>query len=346
MRDIGRVAVVGAGYMGGGIAQIFALAGFHVTIADVSAAAAEAALDRLRREASQFEAQGLFEPGSADTVARNVSAAPEVEDAVADADFIEEAVYEDLATKREVLARISARAPRDAIIGSNTSTLPVRELVRTVRGPERFLTVHFSNPAPFIPGVEIVAGVDTSPQTVDTVKALLARIGRVGAQIADAPGMVLNRLQYALLREAFLVVEDGVATIEDVDTIVRTTFGFRLGFFGPFTIADQAGLDIYAKGFATLEDAYGDRFATPRLLSEAVAAGRHGLKNGHGLLRDFDDADRQRLVDYRNRAYASMQRLLDGLGEAPLADTSAGGEAHQQLPTETTGRMHDALLGH
>ena len=318
MRDIRRITVVGAGYMGGGIAQIFALAGYQVRIADVSVAASEQSLARLLAEAEAFESQGLFPAGSTEVIRGNLSAGMEIEDAVADADFVEEAVFEDLTTKREVLARVSANAPADAVIGTNTSTLPVRDLVDAVRGPERFLTVHFSNPAPFIPGVELVAGEATAPEAIEVTKALLERIGRQGAQVADTPGMVLNRLQYALLREAFLVVEDGVATIEDVDTIVRTTFGFRLGFFGPFAIADQAGLDVYVKGFETLENAFGERFSAPQLLTEAVASGRHGLKNGRGLVQDFDEADREKLVAYRNNAYARMLRLVDELGPAPL----------------------------
>lgn len=323
MKDINRITVVGAGYMGGGIAQTFALGGFKVRIADISVEAADEALNRLLVEAKEFERQGLFATGSADTIAANLSAGLELEEAVADADFIEEAVFEVLDTKREVLERISAVARQDAIIGTNTSTLPVRDLIGAVHGPERFLTVHFSNPAPFIPGVELVAGEATNPETIAAVKDLLVRIGRQGAQVADSPGMVLNRLQYALLREAFRVVEDGVATIEDVDTIVRTTFGFRLGFFGPFAIADQAGLDVYAEGFKTIEGAFGDRFSTPGLLTEAVAAGKRGLKNGHGLVRDFDEPDRERLVAYRNRAYARMLDLIEELGPAPLAQDAA-----------------------
>ncbi|QGH70059.1 3-hydroxyacyl-CoA dehydrogenase family protein [Pseudactinotalea sp. HY158] len=319
MNDISRVTVVGGGYMGGGIAQVFALAGYRVRIADVSVEAADKALARLLLEAKEFESQGLFAPGSAETIAANLSAGLDLEQAVADADFIEEAVFEVLDVKRDVLARISRAAAPDAIIGTNTSTLPVRELIGAVVGPERFLTVHFSNPAPFIPGVELVAGEATAPTTVDAVKELLSAIGRHGALVADSPGMVLNRLQYALLREAFLLVEDGVATVEDVDAIVRTTFGFRLGFFGPFAIADQAGLDVYVEGFKTIEGAFGERFSTPALLTEAVAAGKHGLKNGHGLLRDFDESDRERLVAYRNRAYARMLGLVEELGPAPLA---------------------------
>jgi 3-hydroxybutyryl-CoA dehydrogenase len=129
--------------------------------------------------------------------------------------------------------------------------------------------------------------------------------------------MALNRLQYALLKEATLIVEQGVASVEDVDTIVRTTFGFRLGFFGPFAIADQAGLDVYAKGYTTLENEFGERMATPKLLTDTVAAGRHGTKNGKGLTGDFDDDTKAKLIAYRNKAYSRMGDLLRELGPAP-----------------------------
>ncbi len=252
MRKINTVTVVGgAGYMGGGIAQVLALNGFQVKIADVNADATREALKRLEREAREFEEQGLFDAGSADTIMANLTAGESIEDAVADVDYVMEAVFEDVDVKKEVLARVCASARPDAIIGTNTSTIPVKVLVDAVTNPpERFLTVHFSNPAPFIPGgVELVAGEATTQEVIDAIKDLLARAGCEGAQVADTPpGMALNRLQYALLKEATLIVEEGVATKEDVDTIVRTTFGFRLGFFGPFAIADQAGLDVYVKG--------------------------------------------------------------------------------------------------
>lgn len=317
--SISTVTIVGAGYMGGGIAQVLAIAGFDVTIADVSVDNANASLERLRAEARQFEDQGLFSPGSADLVEQNISAGKTIEDAVADVDFIEEAVFERIDVKRDVLALISKHARPDAIIGTNTSTIPVKELESAVEHPERFLTVHFSNPAPFIPGVELVAGEATTDAAIAEVKELLARSGNQGAQVADTPGMVLNRLQYVLLKEATAIVEEGVATAEDVDTIVRTTFGFRLGFFGPFAIADQAGLDVYANCFVTFENAFGDRLATPELLTEAVAGDRKGVKNGKGLLGDYDEDTREELVAYRNRAYAKMSQLLAELGPAPKA---------------------------
>lgn len=317
--SISTVTIVGAGYMGGGIAQVLAIAGFDVTIADVSVDNANASLQRLRAEARRFEEQGLFSPGSAELVEQNISAGKTIEEAVADVDFIEEAVFERIDVKRDVLALISKHARPDAIIGTNTSTIPVKELESAVEHPERFLTVHFSNPAPFIPGVELVAGEATTDAAIAEVKELLARSGNQGAQVADTPGMVLNRLQYVLLKEATAIVEEGVATAEDVDTIVRTTFGFRLGFFGPFAIADQAGLDVYANCFVTFENAFGDRLATPELLTDAVAGDRKGVKNGKGLLGDYDEDTREELVAYRNRAYAKMSQLLAELGPAPKA---------------------------
>jgi len=315
--EINDVAVVGAGYMGGGIAQSLALAGLQVQIADVDSEATSKAFERLLKEAGEFEAQGLYKTGSTDIIKRNLSCGGSIEAAVANADFIEEAVFEVPDVKRSTLELISAKARPDAIIGTNTSTIPLHVLAPAVKHPDRFLTVHFSNPAPFIPGVELVAGEATSAEVIDAVKRLLVRAGREGAQVADTPGMVLNRLQYVLLKEATSIVEEGVATMEDVDTIVRTTFGFRLGFFGPFAIADQAGLDVYANGFKTFEDAFGPRIATPAILKEAVDAGRYGTKNGKGLTGDFDDETKAALIAYRNKAYSRMGELLRELGTAP-----------------------------
>lgn len=328
VREVRSIAVVGAGYMGGGIAQLFAIAGFPVRLADVSVEAANAALERLIEEAADFEAEQLFPPGSAEKVAANLSAGMDLAEAVAEADFIEEAVFENLELKRDVLGRISQAAQRDAIIGTNTSTLPVRELATSVLAPERFLTVHFSNPAPFIPGVELVPGSETDPSVTEAVKKLLLRIGKRGAVLRDSPGMVVNRLQYALLREAFLTLEDGVASAEDIDLLVRTTFGFRLGIFGPFAIVDQAGIDVYAAGFKTLEDAYGDRYRAPRLLVQAASNGQHGLKNGRGLMREFTDDDREQLVAYRNRAYVKMGKLMADIGPSPLEASGSDQASH------------------
>jgi 3-hydroxybutyryl-CoA dehydrogenase len=313
--QIEHIAVIGAGYMGGGIAQVFAMAGLDVVICDTDPDLTRRHLDRLRQEAEDFEKQGLFEPGSADLVQRNLRAADTLAEAVSGADLIEEAVLEQPEVKGPVLRSIEAAADPDAVIGSNTSTLPIGDLAADLKHPERFLGVHFSNPAPFIPGVELIAHSATDEGVVEAVEALVPRTGKLTARVNDKAGFVLNRLQYVLLKEAFNLVEEGVATAKDVDIIVRTTFGYRLPFFGPFAIADMAGLDVYRDGFRTLEAHYGERLAAPSMLTELVEAGRYGVKQGGGLVTPA--GDQAALVAYRNTAYARLGQLLNELGPAP-----------------------------
>jgi 3-hydroxybutyryl-CoA dehydrogenase len=314
--QIEHIAVIGAGYMGGGIAQVFAKAGLDVAICDADPALTGRHLDRLRREADDFEQQGLFEPGSAELVRNNLHAAASLAEAVAEADFVEEAVLERPEVKKPVLHSIEEAARPDAVIGTNTSTLPIGDLATDLKHPERFLGVHFSNPAPFIPGVELIAHSGTDEQVVEAVEALVPVTGKLTARVNDKAGFVLNRLQYVLLREAVNLVEEGVATPEDVDIIVRTTFGYRLPFFGPFAIADMAGLDVYRDGFRTLEAHYGDRLAVPALLTQLVESGRYGVKQGGGFVTPA--GDQAPLVAYRNTAYARLGQLLQELGPAPL----------------------------
>ena len=304
---IQQVAVIGAGYMGGGIAQVFAMAGFDVAICDADPALTGRHLDRLGREADDFEQQGLLKPGSAELVRNNLHAAASLAEAVAEADFIEEAVLERPEVKKPVLDSIEEAARPDAVIGSNTSTLPIGDLAAALERPERFLGVHFSNPAPFIPGVELIAHAGTDEAVVQAVEALVSRTGKATARVNDKAGFVLNRLQYVLLREAVNLVEEGVATPEDIDLIVRTTFGYRLPFFGPFAIADMAGLDVYRDGFRTLQAHYGDRLTVPALLTELVESGRYGVKQGGGFVTPA--GDQAALVAYRNTAYARLGQL-------------------------------------
>ncbi|KQS09851.1 3-hydroxyacyl-CoA dehydrogenase family protein [Curtobacterium sp. MCLR17_007] len=311
------IAVVGSGYMGGGIAQVLALAGHTVRISDVSGDIARANLDRLLGETAQFVADGLFPADAVERVREHLSAAETIEEAVATADFIEEAVPEKLAIKHETLRRISAAARPDAVIGSNTSTILIESLAEAVTGPERFLGVHFSNPAPFIPGVELIPHPTTNDHAVEVGEVVVAATGKQSARVKDSTGFVLNRLQYALFDEATKIADEGIATPDDIDTIVRTTFGFRLPFFGPFAIADMAGLDVYAFCFESLQTRWPERFATPPSLQQHVDAGELGTKSGSGYL-DVPADRTPELVAYRNRAYVAMQKLLDELGPAPI----------------------------
>lgn len=315
------VAIVGSGYMGGGIAQVLALAGDTVRISDISEEVARANYERLLAEADEFAAAGLFPADARERLASHLQPSVSIEAAVADADFIEEAVPEKPEIKQETLRRISAAARPDAVIGSNTSTIPIGTLASAVEHPERFLGVHFSNPAPFIPGVELIPHEGTSDAAIAVAEGFVARGGKESARVKDSTGFVLNRLQYALFHEATQIVEEGIATAEEVDTLVRTTFGFRLPFFGPFAIADMAGLDVYAFCYKSLQTRWPERFATPESLRNLVDAGRLGTKTGSGYL-DLPAERTAELIAYRNRAYVAMAKLLDELGPAPIHDQS------------------------
>ncbi|WP_439693261.1 3-hydroxyacyl-CoA dehydrogenase family protein [Curtobacterium sp. SP.BCo] len=311
------IAVVGSGYMGGGIAQVLALAGHTVRIADVSAEIAASNRARLIAETEQFVADGLFPADAVARVDAHLSAADSIEEAVATADFIEEAVPEKIEIKHATLRRICAAARPDAVIGSNTSTILIESLAEAVTGPERFLGVHFSNPAPFIPGVELIPHPTTNEHAITVGETVVAATGKQSARVKDSTGFVLNRLQYALFEEATKIADEGIASPDDIDTIVRTTFGFRLPFFGPFAIADMAGLDVYAFCFESLQTRWPERFATPPSLQQHVDAGELGTKSGAGYLEVPADRTPE-LVAYRNKAYVAMQQLLDDLGPAPI----------------------------
>lgn len=317
--SIHTIAIIGSGYMGGGIAQVFAKAGFSVLIADQSAEVAAKAHYRLVEEARGFEDRGLFPTGSAAAVEQNLSPAESVEHAAASADLVIEAVFEDIDVKTAVLEQVAAAARTETIIGTNTSTISVNTLKNAVSRPERFMNIHFFNPAPFVPGAELVASDETDEAVVASVVDVLTRAGKRPAVVGDTPGMVVNRIQYAMLSEAFRVVEEGVASMDAIDTLIRNSFGFRLGLVGPFSIVDQAGVDIYASCYGILQEAFGERMATPATLETAVTDGAHGTKVGRGLLGTYDHDDLSAMREYRERAYVQMARLQEELGTPPGA---------------------------
>jgi 3-hydroxybutyryl-CoA dehydrogenase len=314
--NIPRIAVVGSGYMGGGMAQVFILNGYSCIIADATSEIALASFDRLVREAREFEVDGLFPHGSAELIKERLECGDSIEDAVSDADYIAEAVPERADIKSAVLSRISSAARPDALITSNTSAMPIEVLSGYVTYPERFLGVHWMNPAPFVPCVEVIPSSQTALPAIEFSEKLIQGLGKVAVRVSDQAGFVANRLQYALFHEATRMVEEGLATPRQIDQVVSNSFGFRLPFFGPFATADMAGLDIYIGSYESLAAAYGERFAAPQLLTERIANGDLGLKTGGG----FTGMDRERIeeiVRYRNRAYVLLQKLREELGPAP-----------------------------
>ena len=304
-----RAVVIGGGTMGLGIARVLRLTGMEVVLCDADPDLTAAAKQRLRRRTEIQVEAGLL-AHEALTQVDEVEAIYPPEDAVATADLVVEAAPENLALKQTLLETVSRAAPEEAVIATNTSSYPIDTLAQEVHLPGRFLGMHWFSPPEWVPGIEVVAGTQTSPQVLERCHLLLRSAGKRPTDVASSPAFVANRLQMALFLESVSCLEDGLATAEQIDEVVRTTFGFRLPHYGPFEIADMAGLDVYLSVFKTLEEGLGPRFAPPQRLVSLVEAGRYGTKQGGGF-RDYTDEDRTRLLRERDLRYAAMSRFLE-----------------------------------
>ncbi len=303
-----KAAIIGAGTMGLGVAECFALAGLDVTLVDDTPDASEQALSRLQARVRGHVDAGLL-PATAIEAARKVRAASEIAEAVAKADIVFEAVPERIELKRAVLAECDARAPADAIIATNTSSLPIDDLAATVAKKDRFLGMHWFNPPEWTPAVELIPSAHTDRKIVERAREFLLAIGKKPVTVASGPGFVANRIQFALFREALACVEEGLATAQEVDELVRSSFGFRLPFYGPFQVADMAGLDVYVNILDVLAEGLGADWEAAGTLRDIVAEGRIGAKALAGFY-DYSEAERADLLIERDRRYAALLRLL------------------------------------
>ena len=316
-----RVAIIGAGTMGLGVAECFAAAGVEVRLTDATPEMTREAKERLVQRARGHAEAGLLSAEAAGR-AEAVETAEDPSEASREAGLVFEAVFEDMDLKHEILAACSKAAPPDAVIVSNTSSLPIDDLAGAVESPERFLGVHWFNPPEWTPGVEVIPAAATDPEVVERVMGFLRDIGKRPAIVGDGPGFVANRIQNALFLEALRCVEEGLGSAQVVDEVVRSCFGFRLPFFGPFQIADMAGLDVYVNVLETLRGGLGERFEVPEVLRDLVEQGRTGTKSGAGFL-EYTDEERERLLI--ERRYAALNELLDKL--PPVEAGRNGGEA-------------------
>lgn len=276
-------SVIGAGTMGSGIAQVFALGGIDVALFDAHDGVASAARERAIATARAFAERGTLGDDAPELIAAHVRVPKTLQAAVAGADLVLEAVPEDPSVKRATYALVEGAVAAETVIATNTSAIPIAELSGMVARPDRFLGAHWFNPAQWVPCVELIAGPATDPIHLEWLGGLLLSLGKEPTVVGDSAGFVANRIQFAMFREAVAVVEEGVASPEAVDAIVRSSFGFRLPFSGPFQIADLAGLDVYAGAYAALAAAFGQRFAAPRAVTDLVADGRLGVKHGGGF---------------------------------------------------------------
>jgi len=307
MKEIRDVLVVGAGVMGHGFAQVFALNDLAVFLVDED----EALLGRARawiRENLEFMVQlDLIQPPRIEDALGRINFTTDLEGSAKKADYILEAITEDLELKKELFKRLGTIAGSDVILATNTSSYDINELSAVTRNPERVLGTHWFHPPPITPAVEIIPADLTSQETIDHAVAFMERIGKFPTLCKSAPGFVANRIQLAMAAEALAMVEEGLASPEEVDRIVRSSFGFRLSAFGPFEIIDQAGLDTYRAVFQYLYDKLGrDQFRPPQILNDLIDQGRLGLKSEKGFY-DHEDGAAEALKQKRDsRLYARL----------------------------------------
>jgi 3-hydroxybutyryl-CoA dehydrogenase len=320
--DRAAIACLGAGRMGRGIAVAFAYAGHAVTMIDVKARSAEQfsklevdARDEVTKTLASLARFGLLKDTDVQTVLSRVSVVPASDGpaALSGAGLVFEGVPEVVELKREVLTAASKSVGPDVIIASTTSTILVDDLSAAVENPGRFLNVHWLNPAYLIPLVEVSPGASTDPAVITKVKDLLEGIGKVPVVCAARPGFIVPRIQALAMNEAARMVEEGVASAEDIDKAIRFGFGFRYAVLGLLEFIDWGGGDILYYASQYLEGALGsERYRAPEVISRNMREGRIGLRTGAGFL-DYSGLD----VDaYRERRLAELVDMLRHFGLA------------------------------
>jgi 3-hydroxybutyryl-CoA dehydrogenase len=311
---IDKLAVIGAGTMGHGIAQVFAQAGLQVTLTDSDAQVRDAALARIKENLETCLGSSPVDRDSALSTLKRITVTSTLGKAVSDADLVVEAVFEDLELKRQVLREIEEHCAPRAILVSGTSGYRVRDLAVALGHPERFLALHFWNPPYVVPVVEVMPGARTSAEVVEATFALLKAVGKVPALVRkDVPGYVGNRLQHALRREAIALVAEGVASPEDVDTITRLSFGLRMPVVGLLETVDLAGLDLtQAIQSYLLPDL--DRSTAPKQwVRDKVERGELGVKTGQGFY-NWPPGRAAGVIQRRDEALLEILEWLRGRG--------------------------------
>jgi 3-hydroxybutyryl-CoA dehydrogenase len=272
--ELEHVLVVGAGQMGAGIAQVVAASGRRVSLHDAAPGAVERGLAVIEQSLTRLAAKGGPEPAG-------VLARIEPVGELVPADLMIEAVVEDAAVKSELFRRADAVLPAEAILASNTSSIPITSLAAATGRPERVIGMHFFNPVPVLRLVEVIRGLQTADETAAAIVALAEQLGKTPAEARDFPGFVSNRILMPFINEAAYALMEGVAEAEAIDTIATLGFAHPLG---PLALADLIGLDTCVAIMEVLHEGFGDpKFAPCPLLRRYVQAGRLGRKSGRGF---------------------------------------------------------------
>lgn len=286
--EVERVAVIGAGTMGRGIAHAAALGGFRVTLQDVDSGVLEGALEGIQKEMQKAVERDRIDEGEMRGGLERISPTESLEEAVKEADLVIEAVPEEMELKLEIFGRLDKLCPERAVLATNTSTMSPTEIAAATSRPERCIAMHFFNPAHKMKLVELVRGLETADETVEAARDVAERMGKETVEVEEFPGFVTSRINCLVGNEAMNMLVEGVASAPDIDKALRLGLGYPMG---PLELADLVGLDARLRNLEHLHQTLGEKYRPSPLLYKLVAAGHYGRKSGRGIYEYDEDGN-------------------------------------------------------
>lgn len=321
---IDDVAVIGAGVMGHGIAIAFAMEGHSVTLQDVDEETLEESEEKIRWTLRTLAGGDRLDEEAIPEIAARIERTPSLEEAVEGVDFVTEAVAENLDIKKTVFEQLDEHTDAETILATNTSGLSITEIGSVTEHPERVVGTHYFNPPYIVPLVEVIHGERTADEVVDITYDLMDRIEKTPAVVEkDIPGFIGNRIQLAMMYEAFSLLDRGVASAEAIDKVVKSGFGFRLPLLGIFEKTDHSGLDVHLDVQRYLVKDLDRGTDTFDLTEGLVADGDYGLKTGRGIY-DWSALDPERVYERRDRGLLDILDLYESRDMARSPYTGGG----------------------